>query len=91
MWKQKKSLKEIQEFVLSKREVGPNCAFINQLKLFETAIKLPLDDERVNQIHPIDEIGLRISLLPQIIRFRVSRLSTEKWGNKKLIIVIVII
>lgn len=80
MWKQRMSLERTLKFVLTKREVGPNNAFYRQLRMLENALKLPLDDSRGNKLHPIDEIELRLSLLPQILRYRVSRLETEKWG-----------
>ena len=81
MWKHglssDKALKKVKEI----RPVHPNSGFRYQLKVLDKVLDLPLNDNRKKHFHPIDEINLRLSLHPDSIGNRASRLALEHSGN----------
>ena len=81
MWKKKWKVKKAMKYVKKKREVvHPNSGFLLQLKMFEKALFLPIEDHRLDTLSPIDAIGVKLSLLPGMAQYRLCRLSVELKG-----------
>lgn len=80
MWKRKLKLSEAINQVKRKRAIiKPNSGFNFQLKMFEKAIILPIEDIRKSN-NLIEEINLRLSLLPNYKTHIISRLGVERTG-----------
>ena len=80
-WSKQISYKESYSFVKSKREIiKPNSSFFAQLALFEKALRLPLNHWKASKMDDIEQIDLRISLLPEHYRYRVDHLAVERNG-----------